>query len=109
MPSMLTSVAFMVSHVRVVDPPLSTVFGLALSDAVGFAAGGGGGGGGGATFFLQAPNVMMALKANTSMIHCNLLCFNFSSLRNCAAPRLSSRGSNPSLASSNLPPCSGHE
>jgi hypothetical protein len=82
MPSILMSVALVVCHVSVVDPPLSTVFGLALSEAVGAAAGGGGGGGGGATFFLQAPNVMMTLKANTSMIHFNLLCFNFSSLRN---------------------------
>src|SRR5712691_7584384 len=92
---MLMSVAFVVCQVNVVDPPLSTVFGLALSEAVGAAGGGGGGGGGGATFFLQAPNVMMALKANTSMIQFNLFCFNFSSLRNCA-PRLSSRGSSPS-------------
>jgi hypothetical protein len=105
---MLMSVAFVVCHVRVVEPPLSTVLGLALSDAVGAAAGGGGGGGGGATFFLQAPKVMMALNANTSMIHFNLLCFNFSSLRNCA-PRLSSRGSSPSQASLRLPPCFGHE
>src|SRR5258708_12906265 len=90
MPSMLMSVAFVVCHVSVVAPPLSTVFGLALSEAVGVAAGGGGGGGGGATFFLQAPNVMMALKANTSMIQFKLFCFNFSSLRN-SAPRLSSR------------------
>ena len=105
---MLMSVAFVVCHVSVVDPPLSTVFGLALSEAVGAAGGGGGGGGGGATFFLQAPNVMMALKANTSMIHFNLLCFNFSSLRNCA-PRLSSRGSGPSQAGLSLPPRFGHE
>jgi len=82
MPSMLMSVALVVCHVSVVDSPLSTVFGLALSEAVGAAAGGGGGGGGGGTFFLQAPNVMMALKANTSMIQFNLFCFNFSSLRN---------------------------
>src|SRR5436305_12677173 len=102
------SVAFVVSQVRVVGWPLSTVLGFAVSEAVGAAAGGGGGGGGGATFFLQAPNVMMALKANTSMIQFNLFCFNFSSLRNCA-PRLSSRGSSPSHAGLNHSPCSGHE
>ena len=41
----------------------------------GRAGGGGGGGGGGATFFLQAPSVMMALSANTTMIHFILPCF----------------------------------
>ena len=51
---MLTSVALLVCQVKVVDPPLSTVLGLAESEAVGAAGGGGGGGGGGATFFLQA-------------------------------------------------------
>src|SRR3989454_11759146 len=108
MPSMLTSVVLLVSQVRVVDWPFSMVLGLAVSEAVGAAGGGGGGGGGGATFFLQAPNVMMALNANTSMIQFNLFCFNFSSLRN-YAPRLSSRGSSPGQAGSNLPSCSGHE
>src|SRR5256885_14047989 len=90
MPSMLMSVAFVVCHVSVVAPPLSTVFGLALSEAVGAAAGGGGGGGGGATLFLQAPHVMMALKANTNMIQFKLFFFKFSSPRYFAPP-LSSR------------------
>jgi len=50
MPSMLTSVAFEVSQVSVVDWPLSIVLGLAVSDAVGAAGGGGAGGGGGGVF-----------------------------------------------------------
>src|SRR5579871_5667591 len=63
---MLTSVAFWVSQVSVVDWPLSMVLGLAVSDAVGAAGGGGGGGGGGATFFLQAPSVRTTPNAITS-------------------------------------------
>ena len=74
-PSMLTSVALLVCQVKVVDPPLSTVFGLAESEAVGAAGGGGGGGGGGATFFLQAPSVMIAIRANTNIIHLTFRCF----------------------------------
>src|SRR5437868_4794321 len=77
MPSMVTSVALVVCQVSVLDWPLSTVLGLALSEAVGAAGGGGGGGGGGATFFLQAPSVMMAPSANTTMIHFSLACFTF--------------------------------
>ena len=57
------------------EPPLSTVLGLAESEAVGAAGGGGGGGGGGATFFLQAPSVMIAIKANTNIIHLTFRCF----------------------------------
>jgi hypothetical protein len=72
---MLASVALLVCQVRVVDWPFSTVLGLAVSEAVGAAAGGGGGGGGGATFFLQAPNIMMAPSANTNIIHLILCCF----------------------------------
>jgi len=79
MPSMLTSVAFVVCHVNVVEAPLSIVAGFALIDAVG-AGGGGGGGGGGATFFLQAPSIITAPKANTRVIHFILACFTFSSL-----------------------------
>src|SRR5438309_10189858 len=78
---MLASVALLVCQVRVVDWPFSTVFGLAVSEAVGAAGGGGGGGGGGATFFLQAPSVMIAPSANTTMIHFILPCFTFSSMR----------------------------
>jgi hypothetical protein len=74
---MLTSVALLVCHVKVVDPPLSTVVGLALMEAVGAAGGGGGGGGGGATFFLQAPNIITAPRANTRNIHFILCCFTF--------------------------------
>jgi hypothetical protein len=77
---MLTSVAFVVCHVNVLEAPLSIVVGLALIDAVGAAGGGGGGGGGGATFFLQAPSIMTAPKANTRVIHFILACFTFSSL-----------------------------
>src|SRR5437763_13747481 len=46
--SMLMSLAFVVCQVSVVDPPLSTVSGLAVRLAVGCGGGGGGGGGGGA-------------------------------------------------------------
>src|SRR5882724_9233850 len=73
-PSMLASVALLVCQVRVVDWPFSTVFGLAVSEAVGAAGGGGGGGGGGATFFLQAPSIMMAPKANTSIVNLSRRC-----------------------------------
>jgi hypothetical protein len=66
MPSMLTSVAFVVCHVRVVDWPLSTVFGSAESDAVGAFGAGGGGGGGGATFFAHAPRNIIVPSANSS-------------------------------------------
>jgi hypothetical protein len=84
------SVALVVSQVRVVGWPFSTVLGFAVSEAVGAAGGGGGGGGGGATFFLQAPSVMMALSANTTMIHFILPCFTLSSLR--YAARVQARG-----------------
>src|SRR5947209_6794702 len=77
---MLTSVAFWVSQVSVVDWPFSMVLGLAVSDAVGVAGGGGGGGGGGATFFLHAPSVNTMLSAKTSVIHFLWLCFTSSSL-----------------------------
>jgi hypothetical protein len=65
----------LVCQVKVVEPPLSTVLGLAESEAVGAAGGGGGGGGGGATFFLQAPRVMIAMRANTNIIHLTFRCF----------------------------------
>src|SRR5271166_2387417 len=77
---MLTSVALLVCQVRVVDPPLSTVLGLAESEAVGAAGGGGGGGGGGATFFLHAPRVMIAIRANTNIIHLTFRGFTCSSV-----------------------------
>jgi hypothetical protein len=66
---MLTSVALLVCQVKVVEPPLSIVLGLADNEAVGVAGGGGGGGGGGATFFLQAPSVMIAISTNANIIH----------------------------------------
>src|ERR1700751_215889 len=81
MPSMLTSVALVVCQVSVVVMPLSTLFGFAEIDAVGDGGGGGGGGGGGAAFFLQAPNIMMAPRMNTRVIHFIFGCFTFSSLR----------------------------
>jgi hypothetical protein len=78
---MLTSVAFVVCHVSVVDMPFSTLFGLAEIDAVGDGGGGGGGGGGGACFFLQAPNIMIAPRMNTRVIHFTFGCFTCSSLQ----------------------------
>jgi hypothetical protein len=81
---MLTSVAFVVCHVNVVDIPLSIEFGLADNDAVGDGGGGGGGGGGGACFFLQAPNIMMAPRTNTRVDHFTIDCFTISSLRICS-------------------------
>jgi len=77
---MLTSVALVVCQVRVVDMPFSTLFGLAEIDAVGD-GGGGGGGGGGAGFFLQAPNIMIAPRMNTRVVHFTFECFTFSSLQ----------------------------
>jgi hypothetical protein len=78
--SMLTSVALLVSQLRVVDAPLSTVLGFAVSDAVGAAGGGGGGGGGGAAFFLHALRNITALNASSKPIHFSV-CFTFSSLQ----------------------------
>jgi len=74
-------VALEVDQVKVVDCPLWIVVGLAVIEAVGAAGGGGGGGGGGAgaTFFLHAPNVMIAAKATISAIHFILLLFTLSS------------------------------
>src|SRR5438552_9934605 len=77
MPSMLTSVAFVVCQLSVVDCPLSMVLGLAVSEAVGAAGGGGGGGGGGGVFLWQAPRNKIAPNANTSVIHFSLCCFTF--------------------------------
>jgi hypothetical protein len=47
---------------------LSTVFGLALKEAVGAGGGGGGGGGGGATFLWQAASSMTAPKARMNAL-----------------------------------------
>src|SRR5713226_9278893 len=66
---MLTSVAFVVCQVRVVDWPLSSVFGFADSEAVGAVGAGGGVGGGGATFFAHAPRNMIVPSANTRVLH----------------------------------------
>ncbi len=62
-PSMLTSVAFVVCQVKVVGWPWFTVFGFAESDAVGAVGAGGGVGGGGATFFAHAPRNIAAPSA----------------------------------------------
>ena len=75
MPSMLTSVAFVVCQVRVVDWPFSIVLGLAESEAVGAGGGAGGGGGGGATFFAQAPQNRIAPRTNTKVDHRFIGCF----------------------------------
>src|SRR6516164_5895216 len=75
MPAMLTSVAFVVCQVSVVDIPLSMEFGFADSDAVGAGGGGGGGGGGGATFFLHAPSRRRALRLSIRTNHFPLDCF----------------------------------
>ena len=72
---MLTSVAFVVCQVRLVDWPFSTVFGFADKEAVGAGGGGGGGGGGGATFFAQAPKNRIALSTNTRVTHFFIGCF----------------------------------
>jgi len=66
---MLTSVAFVVCQVSVVDWPWSRVFGFADSEAVGAVDAGGGGGGGGATFFAHAPRNMIVPSANTRAPH----------------------------------------
>ena len=68
-PSMLTSVAFVVCQVRVVDWPLSRVFGFADKEAVGAVGAGGGGGGGGAAFFAHAPRNMIMPSVNTRVPH----------------------------------------
>src|SRR6516164_6802538 len=91
MPAMLTSVAFVVCQVSVVDIPLSMEFGFADSDAVGAGGAGGGGGGGGATFFLQAPNIIIVPRIKTRVLHLNFECFTFSSLQNARAWPASTR------------------
>jgi hypothetical protein len=68
-PSMLTSEAFVVCHVSVVDSPWLIVFGLADSEAVGAVGAGGGGGGGGAAFFAHAPSSISAPNAAASPAH----------------------------------------
>src|SRR5271155_2016290 len=65
MPSMETSVALDVCHVRVADCPCCTVSGLTEMAAVGDAGGGGGGGGGGAVFLWHAPSMITAARAIT--------------------------------------------
>src|SRR5208282_2918743 len=69
MPSMLTSVAFVVCQVKVVDWPGSGLFGFADRGGGGAAGVGGGGGGGGATFFAQAPRNMIVPSANRRVSH----------------------------------------
>src|ERR1700736_1355807 len=83
MPPILTSVAFVVCQVKVVDIPLSMELGFADKEAVGDGGGGGGGGGGGAALFLQAPNIMMAPRMNTRVDHLTIECFTISSLGVC--------------------------
>src|SRR5579863_7803564 len=77
MPSMLTSVAFVVCQLSVVDWPFSTVLGLAVSEAVGAAGGGGGGGGGGGVFLWHPPSNRMAARVIMSEIHFDRCCFTF--------------------------------
>src|SRR3954447_13321534 len=80
MPSMLTSFAFSVRHVNVVDCPAVMLSGFAESDAVGAAGGGGGGGGGAEGFFLaQPPTSIRAARANTTR---NFLVLSFTSSSN---------------------------
>jgi hypothetical protein len=74
---MLMSVAFVVCQVNVTGWPLSTVSGLAVSDAVGCGGGGGGGGGGGAAFLWHAPSSIIALNAKTRAKYLKVDCFNF--------------------------------
>src|SRR5437764_13598287 len=76
---MLMSVAFVLCQVNVTGWPLSTVSGLAVSDAVGCGGGGGGGGGGGAAFLWHAPSSIIALNAKTRAKYLKVDCFNFSS------------------------------
>ena len=83
-PSMLTSVAFVVCQVSVADWPLSIVAGVADSVAVGAGGGGGGGGGGGATFLWHAPRNMTVPSMNTRVAHFFVECFTDSSSFLCA-------------------------
>jgi hypothetical protein len=76
---MLTSVAFCVCHVSVVDCPAWIESGFAESDAVG-AGGGGGGGGGGAAFFFAHPTIKASAAAQIKMDEC-FLTFNVSSCK----------------------------
>src|SRR5580658_3090716 len=69
MPSMLTSVAFVVCQVSVVDWPESIVCGRADSEAVGAGGADGGGGGGGATFFAHAARNMTVPSAKARVTH----------------------------------------
>jgi hypothetical protein len=69
---MLTSVALVVCQVKVVGWPFSTLFGLAVREAVGAGGGGGGGGGGGATFLWQADNIMTAPNARINALRFNI-------------------------------------
>src|SRR5208283_1767877 len=79
MPSMLTSVAPVVCHVRVVDSPALIVLGFAASEAVGACAVGGAGGGGGGNFFAHALRNMIVPSANTRRLHILIWCFTDSS------------------------------
>jgi hypothetical protein len=62
-PSIETSVALVVCQFSEADPPTRMSVGSTEIEAVGAGGGGGRGGGAGATFFLQAPNIMMAPRA----------------------------------------------
>ncbi len=81
MPSMLTSVAFVVCQVKVVDWPGSRVFGFADNEAVGAVGAGGGGGGGGGGWWHALRNMIMP-SANTRVAHLAvvvIVCFTDSS------------------------------
>src|SRR5579864_420125 len=75
MPSIVTSVAFVVCQESVADCPFCMEFGSTEIDAVGDAGGGGGGGGGGAAFFLQAPSIITTPSATTRANHFMRSCF----------------------------------
>ena len=77
MPSMLTSVAKSVDHVKVEACPATMVFGLAVSIALGAGAGGGGTGvGAGGFFFEHAATMSTNAKAEMILIHCKRVDFN---------------------------------
>jgi hypothetical protein len=72
----MTSAAFSVRHVRVVDWPASMVVGFAEIEAVGAAGGGGGCAGALGGGFLQAPTASITAKVLTSNVNFILLRFN---------------------------------
>src|SRR5579864_3696601 len=82
MPSIVTSVALVVCHVKDADWPAWIEFGFTAIEAVGAAAGGGGGGGGGAgaAFLWHPASSMSAHNPMTSRNHFERCTFTCSSL-----------------------------